>query len=219
MNLRPKEEVPRAKIGTQQSGLEDPHKILEDFFGTFDGVKLKNSEGKIIILKVGKEYETSDKKSCHWILEFEGHSTDYRRGNYIKLTTNPVERNILIGRAQLTDEDLKGKNIYPQIIKLMGEKFPNGFNLEATIGSPKEHRVATKLFEDFEAGNIGENILKQKLFEMIRFLQLRRDAGFNTFKITHVATYEVNVKCSKDTSQRDSLLRIEVQPLKKNAQR
>lgn len=126
--------------------IDNFQEALENFFGALNGAKLENSDGKIITITINKENNKPDKKSLCRVLEFEGYLGEDRKGNYILFLINHGAKSIVILRAQLTSEDLKGKNVYPKIVKLIGEKFPDDFSLEAIIGNPKEHRKGYRPF-------------------------------------------------------------------------
>ena len=164
---------------------------IDKFIGSFEGVRFKNSDGKIINLTItaGEVQDYSDlglEKEYPYHIGFEGYlgrdPISPKLGNYCDLIINPTDKKISLVYVSLQDKDLRGKGIYPQLIRFIGDHFPEGFALRATIENEKTMGMASKLLDDFEAGTVSEDAVKTKMLKS-GMLKITTDAGFNDIEV------------------------------------
>ncbi len=196
----------------------DLRKAMERFFGIFEGATLINSDGKTITLKINAPEnagEPAQAKSMDrpepWSLTFENYTEKGRGGNYVDFEVDYLRMDVKIPWARLTDKDLRGKGIYPQIMKMIAQNLPDGFGLSGTVGRPKEHASATKLFNDWEADRIDEDTLKKGLLASNMLVRGQR-SGFNTFEVRHTTSDEVEITSRKNPNQESVSVVVQKKP-------
>jgi hypothetical protein len=124
--------------------------------------------------------------------------------NYIQLSVTPGTRSISVGMAQLESTVLKGKNIYPQVVQLMSENFPDNFDLEAEFGHDKTKESILKAKAEYHQGQINLDQLKEKLLNSYLF-QTRIAGGFNYFELTFVTNDKGEVSIKVKTKKLEGL--------------
>lgn len=163
----------------------EPREKIDAFLKSFDGLTLRNSAGKSIEIKLEKKETIKTSGEDHsegCLITFEGFNAQQKDGNYLSMIIEPDEKYIEIGLVRLTDKELKGRNIYPQLINYIGANFPEGFTLRATVEHDKTRDKAMKLFDQFAEGSITEDELKGEIMKS-GMLKLTNDAGFNDINV------------------------------------
>ncbi|PIR96578.1 MAG: hypothetical protein COT92_00335 [Candidatus Doudnabacteria bacterium CG10_big_fil_rev_8_21_14_0_10_42_18] len=200
--------------GLEQFGAESEKKTLRteivDLFLSFNKKNIKNSQGLNIPLKAEKKpkpqlnIELSDEKEDTeaWTVEFLGYPGEKpaeamdESGNYVSFLVDYDNKIIDLQYARLEHEDLKGKNVYPQIIQSLGERFPQDFRLEATIRHEKTREKAINLLEQFRTKQITEDELSHACYRL-GMLRLMLLAGFNEFTVRKDEYNEIIVTSKK----------------------
>lgn len=172
MNLN---SLTKTEISVKEESREPtPKDLLNKFYVSLHEQEIVNSKGKTIKVRGDISNDSSE-----LYLYFE----DYSRGNGFTLCYSQEKpRTIHIDTANLNDPELENKNIFDEVLKLIGQNFPLGFQLEFSIAHVGTRRKILNLKEKFDAGEISLEELKEKIVKR-RMLQAVINAGFNVLKV------------------------------------
>jgi hypothetical protein len=201
----------------QSSPESDPRRAIDAFIEGFEGVSLKNSKGKEIALTVAhsenKKLFEDDEVSERVYVEFEGYEghENLKDGNYLGFVILPAEKEINLSYIKLNDSDLRGENIYPQLVDLMGKHFPDDFRLTATIEHKRTQEKLFDLFSRFKNGDIDEGAVKAGI-RRSGALRLIGGSGFNESKIVLNAFDEIALTSKKNPLLKEPTLTVGIEP-------
>ncbi len=202
------------KNGQEELSTEEK---LDQLCNTLDKRVIKNSDGADVTLHVTRERMTNTSEEIWYVTfeyEYNGRLINRRypqTGNYISLSIVPETHEIKVVMAQLEAQVLKGKNVYPQVMQILGESFPSGFDLEAEFGHEATRETILDAKLEYEKGQIDIEQLKQKILQSHLF-KARIAGGFNKFEISFSKKTggDTNLKVSakKDTASHSPKITI-----------
>jgi hypothetical protein len=185
---------------------------LDRLHNTLDNRTIKNSDGVDVTLHVTREKFMKTKEEMWYITfeyEYKGKLINRRypqTDNYVQLVIEPETNTITVGMAQLETQVLKGKNVYPQVVELLGESFPNDFTLEAEFGHEATKKNVLEAKAEYQQGQIDIEQFKQKVLQSYLF-RTRIASGFNNFELSFTTNssgeviIKVNSSKSKNSNQ------------------
>ncbi len=194
------------KDGAEEISTEEK---LDQLYSALDKRVIKNSDGADVTLHVTRERMTKTSEEIWYVTfeyEYNGRLINRRypqTSNYISLSIVPETHEIKVVMAQLEAQVLKGKNVYPQVMEILGESFPSGFDLEAEFGheATRETILGAKL--EYEKGQIDIEQFKQRILQSHLF-KARIAGGFNKFEISFSkkpgGDTNLKVSAKKDTA-------------------
>lgn len=194
-----------------KDGLEEipTEEKLDQLCNALDKRVIKNSDGADVTLHVTRERMTKTSEEIWYVTfeyEYNGRLINRRypqTSNYISLSIVPETHEIKVVMAQLEAQVLKGKNVYPQVMQLLGESFPSDFALEAEFGHEATRETILDAKLGYEKGQIDIEQFKQRILQSHLF-KARVAGGFNKFEIlfSKKPGGDTNLKVSakKDTS-------------------
>lgn len=202
-------ETQKFSDGTPTS-IESDHSIekgLDQLHNALDNRTIKNSDGVDVTLHVTREKLTKTSEEVWYVTfdyEYNGRLINRKypqTDNYIKLSVAPETHTVTVDMAQLETQILKGKNVYPQVMQLLGESFPDNFGLEAEFGHEETKKSIVEARDEYQQGQIGLEQFKQKILQSYLFRN-RIASGFNHFELSFSANSSgeitLNVKSRKD---------------------
>jgi hypothetical protein len=133
---------------------ETDREKLGAFYQSFENCEIVTSEGKTVRMHI------RNSEGCH-VLEFEGypgedvkHQKDWKLSGparFLRSIINPkkdenfvllrdgIKGKIIDLEVVIENASLKGKNVFPQVRKLIADNFPQGYTLESRLHNKKKY--------------------------------------------------------------------------------
>lgn len=180
---------------------------VHNFFQSFQGLRLVNSEGQEITLRIKQipdpELDATQPSDQFWLLEFEGfpgfdafaYTTE---GNYVEFAVDFEKKRITAQYALLKNPALKGKNIFSQIRRHIGHNFPSGFEYFVEVAHTQTADQLLGIRKQVVDGQMNE----AQACELIKAsykIQERIKSGFNIIHVQYEASEIADITAKKNS--------------------